>query len=407
MNILVVQETDWIDRNPIQHHHLLEILSARGHRVTVIDFPLFWHKAPGPLFQPRQEFGGVSRLYPRASVLVVRPGIVRLPLLSRLSWLLGNRAELERRFAQDRPDVVIGYGISNAYLAQRMAHRKGIPFVFHVLDALHTLAEPAVLRPLAAAIERRVFVAAGQVIVANRKLMEYAEGMGARKDGVTYLPAGADLHLFRADLEPEPPRRALAIEPEDHVLLFMGWLYSFCGLREIVSALPEALRSAPAVRLLVVGQGPLMPELERLRDALGLSKNVLLLGQRPYQELPALIAAADVCLLPFEENAATRYVVPMKLYDYLAAGRPVVANRLPGVAAEFSEEDGVLTASSPGQLLATAVALARDRERARHLGAAARRRMEANGDWEAVASRFESLLLACVGGGVGKERLQV
>ena len=107
----------------------------------------------------------------------------------RLSWLLANGSELRRLLGQDRPDLVLAYSISNAYLAMRLARRHAVPFVFHVLDALHTLVECPPVRPIAQAVERRVFVGADRVIVANRKLMEYARRMGAAQHKITYLPA--------------------------------------------------------------------------------------------------------------------------------------------------------------------------------------------------------------------------
>lgn len=405
MNILVVQETDWIERNPIQHHHLLELMSRRGHGVTVIDYELLWHQKRGRgLTQRRRVFPGVQRIYPGAKVDIVRPGMVRLPGISRLSWLLTNTSELRRRLSQDRPDLVLAYSISNAYLAMRLARRHAVPFIFHVLDALHTLTESPPIRPIAAAVERRVFVGADQVIVANRKLMEYAQRMGASQDKITYVSAGADLTHFQPSDQADQHRHSLGLEPQHDVLLFMGWLYPFSGLREMIAALPAAARRCPTIRFLVVGHGPLLPELERLRDELGLHQYLLLLGQKPYDELPQLLAASDVCLLPFQDNASTRYVVPMKLYDYLAAGKPVVANHLPGLAAEFSQEDGVLLAHGPQQVLEQALALAQDRPRLQDLGAAARRRMEANGDWETVADRFEALLLSHVQPGRGRKQ---
>ena len=407
MKILVVQETDWIERNPIQHHHLLELLSRRGHDITVIDYELLWHEQRGRgLIQRRKELADVQRVYPGAKVRLIRPGMIRLSGISRLSWLLANMAELRRRLEQDRPDLIVAYGISNAYLALRMARRHDLPVIFHVLDALHTLAESALIRPIAAAVERRVFLGADRVIVANRKLMEYAHSMGADPEKVTWLPAGADLEHLRPIEDEAAARQSYDLKAEDRVLLFMGWLYPFSGLREIAAALPEAVGRCPNLRLLVVGEGPQLPELSRLREELNLHEHLRLLGQKPYDELPKLLGASDVCLLPFQENDSTRYVVPMKLYDYLAAGKPVVANRLPGLVAEFSEEDGVLLASGPRQVLEGALALAQDRPRARALGAAARRRMEANGDWEAVADRFEKLLLEHVRPGNRQKELQ-
>src|SRR5207244_4366927 len=113
-----------------------------------------------------------------SSIHIVRPAMLRIPPLGRLSWLLANEFELRREFEQRRPDVVLAYGISNALLARRAARIHNVPFVYHLLDALHTLAEPAFLSRLARPVERAVLRTADRVIVVNNHLRHYAVDMG-------------------------------------------------------------------------------------------------------------------------------------------------------------------------------------------------------------------------------------
>ncbi len=89
MRLVVVQETDWLQRGPHQQHHLFERLSARGHEVIVVDFEILYAPWPNaPLVAPRMEWSDVSRVNPEARVRVIRPAIVRLPGLARITSLV-------------------------------------------------------------------------------------------------------------------------------------------------------------------------------------------------------------------------------------------------------------------------------------------------------------------------------
>lgn len=83
MNILVVQESDWIQRNPHQQHHLMERLSLRGHNIRVIDYEIDWktNKNEG-LISKRTVFKDVHKIHDEARIDVVRPGLLKIPVLN-------------------------------------------------------------------------------------------------------------------------------------------------------------------------------------------------------------------------------------------------------------------------------------------------------------------------------------
>ncbi|MBV9280394.1 MAG: glycosyltransferase, partial [Chloroflexi bacterium] len=180
MRILVVQESDWIRRNPVQQHHMLERLSRDGHEVLVIDYPIRWRdEGRGPM-APHRVHRNVSKVVPDAGVTVVRSAMLRVPALGKLSWLATNTVEIARAFRGFKPDVLVVLGLSNGLVAAKMARAAGVPVVVHLIDALHTLVEPEWLRPVAARVERAVLGGADRVVAINRALGGYAERMGAR-----------------------------------------------------------------------------------------------------------------------------------------------------------------------------------------------------------------------------------
>jgi glycosyltransferase involved in cell wall biosynthesis len=386
VRIIVTQETDWLRRGPHQQHHLFERLSLRGHKVTVLDYPILRpHWPEEPFRVPRQEQPNAARIYDGARVRLITPGTLSLRPLARLTSVLSHRAELARLIRDTRPDVIVSYALSTGLPALRLARRHNIPYIFHVIDALHAIVPVRLLRPIARAVERGLFGASDAVLLINDHLRDYALRMGAAPERARVLRTGVDLARFTPDRDGAGVRHELGIEPGDLVLFFMGWIYDFSGLREVAATLDGA---PPSVRLLIVGDGDDYQALCDLRDA-GLGDRLILTGRVPYRRIPELLAAADVCLLPFHTVPATEHIVPIKLYEYMAGGKPVVASPLPGVRRDVGEGLGVVYATPERQIQA-ALALG---DHAVELGRQGRAFVEANCDWEAIADQFERLLL--------------
>jgi glycosyltransferase involved in cell wall biosynthesis len=347
VRVLVVQETDWIDRNPILHHRMLEAMSAHGDDITVLDHEMYWgRRGRRPIWQGRRAGRVSPKVEPNARVVLIRPGMLRIPGVARLSWIITTCLEIHRYLRRGRPDVIVAYGVSNAFVARLFARWYRIPFVFHSFDSLFALAKPAALRPMAALVERVVLASADHVVIAHRALRLYARHMGVRPERVTLIPNG----VTRRSSDPEhraAVRRDLGIETGEILLLFMGWLYPFCGLDSLVRKLASEPTKFARYKVLVIGDGDMLPALRELQESCGLEPRLLLLGRRPQNEMPGYIDAADVCLLPSQRTKAMEYVVPTKVDEYLELGRPVIATRLPGMEAEFGSLRGMLWIEGP------------------------------------------------------------
>jgi hypothetical protein len=91
-----VQDTDWIRRNPIQHTHLAERLTKRGHEIRVIDYEILWRtEGKRELFSNRRTYR-VSRILKGSEIMVIRPGILKIPLMDYFSMLFTYNEEIER-----------------------------------------------------------------------------------------------------------------------------------------------------------------------------------------------------------------------------------------------------------------------------------------------------------------------
>ena len=391
MRILVVQESDWLDKGPHQQHHLMERLSLRGYEVRVIDFEITWTRKPRTgFYSKRSVFSGVSKACHRSQVTVIRPGILKLPLFDYGSIVFTHTAELRRQIGEFRPDVIVGFGILNTFIAMRMASRRRIPFIYYLIDALHTLIPINKLRLLGKVLESNTLRGCDVVCVINEELKRYAIEMGAQPYKVHVVRAGIDTERFNPHLDGCGLREKLGISRDDVVLFFMGWLYSFSGLKELAAELSEFRYTYPNLKLVIVGEGDIYHDLQQLKKDRNLQQ-LILAGWQPYERIPEFIAMADICLLPAHNNEIMRDIVPIKMYEYMACGKPVIATRLPGIMREFGEGNGVIYVERPEDVLKKAVELAGDRQKLRKLGMKAAEYVQKY-SWEAITDQFEELL---------------
>jgi len=172
------------------------------------------------------------------------------------------------------------------------------------------------------------------------------------------------------------PARDLPGDPQAPILGYVGSLHSWFDL-PLVSALARAL---PRARVLLVGPAPPATR-EELERAQARSPNLFWLGPRPYEDVPSIVRAFRVGLIPFRRTPLTEAVNPVKLYEYAAAGVPCVTTRFTGEAGAWGEAARV--ADSEADFIAAASALLASPADPAPLVAFARRH-----DWDEIAGRF-------------------
>lgn len=178
-----------------------------------------------------------------------------------------------------------------------------------------------------------------------------AERMRALNDNVLYAPNVADVDAFATALDSDGPRDA-ALEALPHPRVVFTGAIAAKKLDE--DLLLDLARARPEWSIALVGPvgiGDPSTDVTRLRA----QGNVHLLGRRDYADLPAVLRGADAALIPYRLTQLTASIFPMKVYEYLAAGLPVVATPLPaldGVEGITVAADGVATAAALDALLA-------------------------------------------------------
>ena len=390
MKLLFLQETDWLKRYSTQQHHLAEMMALRGHQVVVIDYELSWgNSGDKGLNSKRRIFKNVTKIYPNANVTVIRPGFIKLPLLDYVSMLFSHRQEIKRQIKEFHPDAIIGFGILNSITSVRLVKHTRIPFIYYWIDVLHLLIPNRSFRTLGKSLECYTLKRSDMALAINECLKELIVKLGAPAQRTHLLRASVDTDKFSPSIDGNKIRQQYGIAPEDCVLFFMGFLYHFSGLKEVAQKI--GILDNNHFKLLIVGEGDAFEELNAIRNKYNLQNSIILTGGKPYQEIPGLIAAADICLLPsYPDEPIMQDIVPIKLYEYMAMKKPVISTKLLGVMKEFGTDNGMVYIDRPEDAIDKALELFSNGSIS-NLGNKAKRFTERN-SWDKITDEFEKLL---------------
>ena len=391
LKILVVQESDWLKRNPHQQHHLMERLFLKGHEIRIIDYDIDWRKEKRKkLYTKRMAFDKVHKIYPKARIQVIRPGTLKIPVLDYLSLCLSHKKEIKRQIREFKPAVIVGFGILNTYLASKIGKKCKIPFIYYWIDVLHTLISIKHLQFLGRYLEKSTIKNSSKVITINKKLAEFITKLGADNEKTCVIGAGIDLKRFDPKIDGSKIRKRYGIKEYDIVLFFMGWLYHFSGLKEVALELAKIKDEKPNVKFLIVGDGDAFDDLQKIREEYNLGSQLILTGKQPYEKIPEFISAADICLLPaYPDERTMQDIVPIKMYEYMAMGKPVITTKLPGVMKEFGNDNGAIYVDKPEDAINKAIELIENGSEKEGMKA---RSFVEKLSWDNITDEFERVL---------------
>jgi len=286
--------------------------------------------------------------------------------------------------------------------AWAIAKLKRAPLVIDVRDLWPAIfVELGVLtnRRLIGLLERLELWAYGQateVVVVSEGFRRDLIRRGVPAEKVTTIRNGADLERFSPGGDPAPGRRRLGVADDEVLALYLGAHGISHGLDTVVNA-AALLADAPGVpvRFALVGEGANRSALVAQVDRLGL-KNVTMHPGVPRDEVPELLAAADICLVPLRDVPLFSTFIPSKIFEYFASGKAVIG-ALRGEAAAILRDGGALVVE-PGDptALAGAIAeLAGDADRRAAMGAKARPYVTAHFDRRQLAAEYRAILARC------------
>ncbi len=217
------------------------------------------------------------------------------------------------------------------------------------------------------------------------------------KSKVSILPYGANIELFNPNMDSKVMREKYNLG-KSPVIIFTGTFHIWHGLQDLIKAVPLVLRSFPNSKFLIVGDGPQFNQISKLTKSLNISQSVILTGGLPYSDIPHLLAAADIAVAPYNDayypilKKFGFWWSPLKLFEYMAAAKPIVTTRLGNIEQIILHgKTGLLV--HPGnidELSKAIITLLSNRELRTKLGREARNVAQEKYSWNSHAKRIVS-----------------
>ena len=170
---------------------------------------------------------------------------------------------------------------------------------------------------------------------------------------ILVFPSGTDTELFHPMVK-EHACEKLGLDPNHNYVGFIGSFLAYQGIDNLIDAAPLVIEKIPNARFLLVGDGPMRTNWGKTVQNKGLQDHFIFTGHVPYREVPTYIGAMDVCVAPHHQE--TNQASPVKLFDYMASGRPIVASDIE-VVREIVADSGCAILHSPNKLKECAIAI--------------------------------------------------
>jgi glycosyltransferase involved in cell wall biosynthesis len=331
---------------PIAVLNRCRALTSLGQQVDLVTYPVGQDvTVPGLRFVRTPRLPGLRQVK-------IGPSLAKLPLDALLLWTAARQI---RRYRYDFLHTVEEAGVAGWLL--RGVFR--LPYVHDVHSDLGTVLRdygfgrrhPVVL--LARWLERHVLASAKVIIVNFPGLVPLVTAQAPRKPVhvINCWPLG-----YRVD-------PALSDELRNSwgrdrpVILYAGSFEPYQGLPLLLEAMAAVRESLPQARLVLVGGRPdQVAGITRQAARLGVAEVIIFAGQRPPDEIPSYLAAADVLVSPRRDGINT----PYKVYDYLLAGKPIVATRTASHLDVLNDQCAALADSTPSAFATALLAVLRD-----------------------------------------------
>ena len=372
---------------PFSEYHRIRALTELGHSVDLVTYPFGQDVAVPGL----RVFRSLRPPFLRG--VGIGPSFAKVPLDLLLTLTAIRRAW------SGRYDVVHSHE-EGSFIGVLLAAALGVPHVYDMHSSLpqqltnFAFSRSAALARLFEWAERFVLRRSRVVIVICPHLESTVRGIAPDVPVVLIenAPGSGDTPVAGSGAA---VRARLGLEASTPVVLYTGTFEAYQGLDLLFAAAARVARHRPDVRVVLAGGRPDQIEKARARaEAAGAGAHVIFAGQRPADEIPAFLDAADVLVSPRSTGTNT----PLKIYQYLRAGRPIVATRLLTHTQVLDDEVAYLAAAEPDPFAAAILDALADPVRARAIGAAAQRLADTKYSYEAYLNRTRAACAHLTGG---------
>jgi glycosyltransferase involved in cell wall biosynthesis len=228
---------------------------------------------------------------------------------------------------------------------------------------------------------------ADAVIAVTNQIIDYCKLHGIRKD-IYLIPDGVDAEIFDpakhfGDVT-KKIRNEYGIKEHEKVVVYTGRLEKWAGV-QIVLRCAQKLKGSN-IKFLLIGEGTLKPSVQL--------PNVIFCGRIPHEQVPAYLAAADLVLVPMEQDVVGNSAGPLKLFEAMAMKKAIIASNTRGISEVITNNvEGILVPQDENLWVEAIRELLKNSSRASELGENASRRIRAEFDWSVLVSRLATILV--------------
>ncbi len=248
----------------------------------------------------------------------------------------------------------------------------------------------ALLKAMILGLEKLMFRHASAVIAVTPELKKYImDTAKVPEEKVTVVPNGCNIEAVTV-LDKQKCRKELGLDAHLTYLCHIGSLNPWQGIDDVLDSLALLVKERPNTKLLLVGEGPYRETLEKKVIELGMKDHVIFTGHVQHDKITLYIGASDVCM--FLKKLTSYGLSSLKLYEYLAAGRPIIGRDIPSI--QFIKEQDIgallpLTASA--EIVKNAIKQFLDRQDLALVSQRARHLAETTYNWGRSAEKIEEI----------------
>ena len=285
--------------------------------------------------------------------LLPRPIAMRMRDRARIQHGIRYASHLIERAQQNKPDLILETHIAFSLAGKIASEQTGLPLILDdCTPAWEEEQQYGVgLKNEVKRIHREVTAQASLLIAVNKTMRRNLLEEGAPPETVITVENGFDDKAFYPGVDGSHFRKQFQIPDDSVVIVFVGSFQPYHRVDLLLRSF-QLLRGAAKVHLLIVGEGRTLQDCKELAKTLGLTSRVTFVGRVPYAEVPSYAAAGDIAVMP----ATNAYGNPMKIYEYMALGKAIIAPLQPTITEIATHgEDAYLFKAEDISSLASAI----------------------------------------------------
>ncbi len=260
--------------------------------------------------------------------VIPRPVAMRMRDAGRIAYGEQYAQRLINKVAEVQPDVILETHIAFSRAGRIASAETGIPLVMDdVSPAWEEEQQYGVgLKQQALDIHKEVTGQAKLLVAVNRTIRRYLIDEGQPEDKVVVVENGINSQYFHLGVDGSPRRAAFGLKGDTVVIVFVGSFQPYHRVDLLIEAFARMQTARPA-HLLLVGEGRETPAARAMAEKLNVMDRVTFAGRAVYEDVASYVAAGDIAIMP----ATNEYGNPMKVYEYMALGKAVMAPDQPTI----------------------------------------------------------------------------